>query len=86
MRELEPSTTNRIPAWLRQGAITIVYVWAFALLVALGTKGCDWVSEPSSVKVALGLASVVVAIFGAALLAVQVITKVVATGRRRRVR
>jgi hypothetical protein len=51
----------------------------------LGTKGCDWISEPSSAKVALGLASVAASIFGAALLISQIVRKILETGRKRRV-
>jgi hypothetical protein len=88
MTELLPPTTtsNAIPAWVRTGAYVIAYVWGFALFVALGTKGCDWISEPSSARVALGLASVVGSIFGAAVLVSQIVRKVIETGRNRRVR
>jgi hypothetical protein len=86
---LPPSTTNgtsAIPAWVRQGVYVLGYVWGFALFLALGTKGCDWISEPSSARVALGLASVVASIFGAAVLLSQIVRKIIETGRRRRVR
>jgi hypothetical protein len=75
-----------IPLWLRQCGLVVAYVWGFALFLALGTKGCDWVSEPSSAKVALGLASVVAAIFGAAMLVSQIVRKAIEAGRNRRVR
>jgi hypothetical protein len=71
---------------MRQCARVVAYVWGFALFLALGTKGCDWVSEPSSSKVALGLASVVASLFGAAVLVSQIVRKIIETGRNRRVR
>lgn len=71
---------------MRQCAWVVAYVWGFALFLALGTKGCDWVSEPSSTKVALGLASVVASLFGAAVLVSQIVRKIIETGRNRRVR
>ncbi len=83
---LPSSPRPLIPVWLRQCGLVVAYVWGFALFLALGTKGCDWVSEPSSAKVALGLASVVAALFGAALLVSQIVRKVIETGRNRRVR
>jgi hypothetical protein len=90
MTELIPPTTPKepgtMPSWLRQGAYVVVYAWGFALFLALGTKGCDWVSEPSSAKVALGLSSVVASIFGAAVLVSQIVKKILQSGRRRRVR
>jgi hypothetical protein len=64
----------------------VAYVWGFALFVALGTKGCDWISAPSNTMVALGLASVVASIFGAAVLVSQIVRKVIETGRDNRVR
>jgi hypothetical protein len=64
----------------------LAYVWGFAIFLALGTKGCDWISEPSSAKVALGLASVVASIFGAAVLVSQIARKIIETGRKRRER
>jgi len=85
---LPPPTTNgsnAIPAWVRQGAWVLGYVWGFALFLALGTKGCDWISEPSSAKVALGLASVVASIFGAAVLVSQIMRKIIETRRSGRV-
>ena len=85
---LPPSSSNgtrAIPGWVRQGIYVVGYVWGFALCLALGTKGCDWISEPSSAKVALGLASVVAAIFGAAALVSQIVRKIIETGRSRRV-
>jgi hypothetical protein len=75
-----------IPSWLRQCAYVVAYAWGFALFLMLGTKGCDWVSEPSSTKVALGLASVVASLFGAAVLVSQIVRKIIETGRKRRVR
>lgn len=84
---LPPSTTNTtsaIPGWLRQGGYVLGYVWGFAIFLALGTKGCDWISEPSSARVVLGLASVVVSIFGAAVLVSQIVRKIIETGRARR--
>ncbi len=85
---LPPSTnaTSTIPGWLRQGVWVLAYVWGFAIFLALGTKGCDWISEPSSAKVALGLASVVASIFGAAVLVSQIARKIIETGRKRRER
>jgi hypothetical protein len=56
------------------------------VFIALGTKGCDWISAPSNTKVALGLASVVASIFGAAVLVSQIVRKVIETGRDNRVR
>ncbi len=84
---LPPSTTNTsaLPGWLRQGGCVLGYAWGFALFLALGTKGCDWISEPSSAKVALGLASVVASIFGAAVLISQIVRKIIEAGRNRRV-
>ncbi len=88
MTELPPHSTitrpNTFPMWLRRGAYVIGYAWGFALFLALGTKGCDWISEPSSVRVALGLASVAASIFGAAVLIGQIVRKIIETGRRRR--
>jgi hypothetical protein len=84
---LPPSTTNptsTFQSWLRQGAYVLAYAWGFAIFLALGTKGCDWVSEASSAKVALGLASVVISIFGAAALVSQIVRKIIETGRARR--
>jgi hypothetical protein len=88
MSDLIPPTTanNGIPPWLRQGAYVVAYVWGFALFVALGTKGCDWISAPSNTMVALGLASVVASIFGAAVLVSQIVRKVIETGRANNVR
>jgi len=82
-----PSSTNgtsAIPAWLRQSAYVVGYVWGFALLMALGTRGCDWISEPSTTKVVLGLASVGASIFGAAALVSLIVRKIIETGRSRR--
>ena len=84
---LPPSTTNGssvFPGWLRQSAYVVAYVWGFALLMALGTRGCDWISEPSNVKVALGLASVGASIFGAAVLISLIVRKIIEAGRSRR--
>jgi hypothetical protein len=64
----------------------VAYVWGFAVFMALGTKGCDWISAPSNTKVALGLASVVASIFGAAVLVSQIVRKILETGRDNRVR
>ncbi|HXR36508.1 MAG TPA: hypothetical protein VN754_11190 [Candidatus Binataceae bacterium] len=88
MPDLIPPTTanNGIRPWLRQGAYVVAYVWGFALFVALGTKGCDWISAPSNTMVALGLASVVASIFGAAVLVSQIVRKVIETGRANNVR
>ena len=88
MTDLIPPATpnNGIPPWVRTGAYVIAYVWGFALFVALGTKGCDCISEPSSARVALGLASVVASIFGAAVLVSQIVRKVIETGRNRGIR
>jgi hypothetical protein len=80
------ANNNGIRPWLRQGAYVVAYVWGFALFVALGTKGCDWISAPSNTMVALGLASVVASIFGAAVLVSQIVRKVIETGRNRGIR